>query len=220
VASGTLSAFFTDHHRSHGVEIRTGAEVTDFEDGGVRLADGELIAADVILVGVGAMACDALPRTAGLTCENGVVVDETARTSDPSIYAIGDMTHRPIPVMGGRVMRLESVPNALEQAKQAASAITGRPAPAPEVPWFWSDQYEIKLQIAGLPFDADRQLVRGDPAEGRFAVFHLSGDKVVCVEAVNAPPEFMAGRLLIGRATPVDPVKLADPAVSMKEVAA
>jgi 3-phenylpropionate/trans-cinnamate dioxygenase ferredoxin reductase subunit len=220
VASGTLSAFFTDHHRSHGVEIRTGAEVTDFEDGGVRLADGELIAADVILVGVGAMACDALPRTAGLTCENGVVVDEAARTSDPSIYAIGDMTHRPIPVMGGRVMRLESVPNALEQAKQAASAITGRPAPAPEVPWFWSDQYEIKLQIAGLPFDADRQLVRGDPAEGRFAVFHLSGDKVVCVEAVNAPPEFMAGRLLIGRATPVDPVKLADPAVSMKEVAA
>jgi 3-phenylpropionate/trans-cinnamate dioxygenase ferredoxin reductase subunit len=220
VASGTLSAFFTDHHRSHGVEIRTGAEVTDFEDGGVRLADGELIAADVILVGVGAMACDALPRTAGLTCENGVVVDEAARTSDPSIYAIGDMTHRPIPVMGGRVMRLESVPNALEQAKQATSAITGRPAPAPEVPWFWSDQYEVKLQIAGLPFDADRQLVRGDPAEGRFAVFHLSGDKVVCVEAVNAPPEFMAGRLLIGRATPVDPVKLADPAVSMKEVAA
>ena len=220
VASETLSAFFTDHHRSHGVEIRTGAEVSAFEDGGVRLADGELIAADVILVGVGALACDALARTAGLTCDNGVVVDEAARTSDPSIYALGDMTHRPIPVMGGRVMRLESVPNALEQAKQAASAITGRPAPAPEVPWFWSDQYEIKLQIAGLPFDADRQILRGDAAEGRFAVFHLAGDKVVCVEAVNAPPEFMAGRLLIGRATPVDPVKLADPSVSMKEVAA
>ncbi|NBW07783.1 MAG: ferredoxin reductase [Caulobacteraceae bacterium] len=220
VASETLSAFFTDHHRSHGVEIRTGAEVSAFEEGGVRLADGELIAADVILVGVGALACDALARTAGLTCDNGVVVDEAARTSDPSIYALGDMTHRPIPVMGGRVMRLESVPNALEQAKQAASAITGRPAPAPEVPWFWSDQYEIKLQIAGLPFDADRQILRGDVAEGRFAVFHLSGHKVVCVEAVNAPPEFMAGRLLIGRATPVDPVKLADPSVSMKEVAA
>jgi len=229
VASETLSAFFTDHHRSHGVEIRTGAEVSGFEAidgkvGGVRLADGELIAADVILVGVGALACDALARTAGLTCDTvssgGVVVDEAARTSDPSIYALGDMTHRPIPVMGGRVMRLESVPNALEQAKQAASAITGRPAPAPEVPWFWSDQYEIKLQIAGLPFDADRQILRGDVSEGRFAVFHLSGDKVVCVEAVNAPPEFMAGRLLIGRATPVAPDKLADPAVSMKEVAA
>jgi 3-phenylpropionate/trans-cinnamate dioxygenase ferredoxin reductase subunit len=220
VASETLSTFFTDHHRSHGVEIRTGAVVSGLEDGGVRLADGELIAADLILVGVGALACDALARTAGLTCDNGVVVDEAACTSDPSIFALGDMTHRPIPVMGGRVMRLESVPNALEQAKQAASAITGRPAPAPEVPWFWSDQYEIKLQIAGLPFDADRQILRGDVSEGRFAVFHLAGDKVVCVEAVNAPPEFMAGRLLIGRATPVDPAKLADPAVSMKEVAA
>ena len=99
-------------------------------------------------------------------------------------------------------------------------AITGRPAPAPEVPWFWSDQYDVKLQIAGLPFDADRQVVRGDPKDGRFAVFHLTGDRIVCVEAVNAPPEFMAGRLLIGRATPIDPGKLADLSVSMKEVAA
>ena len=224
VASKTLSAFFTDHHRSHGVEIRTDAEVAAFEEGGVRLSDGELIFADVTLVGVGALACDALARTAGLTCENGVVVDETARTSDPSIYAIGDMTHRPIPTMGGRVMRLESVPNALEQAKQAAAAIVGRPAPAPEVPWFWSDQYDIKLQIAGLPFGADRQVLRGDPAEGRFAVFHLvktdDGDKIVCVEAVNSPPEFMAGRLLIGRARSIDAEKLGDTAVSMKDVAA
>ena len=224
VASETLSAFFTDHHRSHGVDIRADAEVAVFEDGGVRLSDGEMIAADVILVGVGALACDALARTAGLTCENGVVVDDAARTSDPSIYAIGDMTHRPIPTMSGRVMRLESVPNALEQAKQAAAAIVERPAPAPEVPWFWSDQYDIKLQIAGLPFGAERQVVRGDPAQGRFAVFHLArtddGDKIVCVEAVNSPPEFMAGRLLIGRPTSVDAAKLADIAVSMKEVAA
>ena len=115
-------------------------------------------------------------------------------------------------------MRLESVPNALEQAKQAAAAITGRPAPTPEVPWFWSDQYEIKLQIAGLPFDADRQVVRGDPAGGRFAVFHLKGDRPVCVEAVNAPPEFMAGRQMIARGTAVNAGKLADTGVSMKEV--
>ena len=224
VASETLSVFFTEHHRSHGVQIRKDAEVAAFEDGGVRLADGELILADATLVGVGALACDALARTASLTCENGVVVDEAARTSDASIYAIGDMTHRPIPTMGGRVMRLESVPNALEQAKQAAASIVDRPAPAPEVPWFWSDQYDIKLQIAGLPFGADRQIIRGDPAENRFAVFHLAGsetgDRIVCVEAVNAPPEFMAGRQLIGRATPIDTVKLADPAVSMKDVAA
>ena len=122
VASEPLSAFFTSLHRRHGVEILTGAEVAGFEDGGVRLADGGLIAADAILVGVGALAREALARTAGLDCENGVVVDESARTSDPAIYAIGDVTHRPIPVHGGRMHRLESVPNALEQAKQAAAS--------------------------------------------------------------------------------------------------
>ena len=219
VASETLSTFFTDLHRRHGVEIMTGAEVSGFEDDGVRLADGTLIAADAVLVGVGALAREALARAAGLACENGVVVDETARTSDPAIYAIGDVTHRPIPVHGGRMHRLESVPNALEQAKQAAAAIVGRAAPAPETPWFWSDQYDVKLQIAGLPFDADRQVVRGDPATGSFAVFHLNGDRIVCVEAVNAPADFMGGRLLIGKGTPVDAALLADPATSIKAVA-
>jgi 3-phenylpropionate/trans-cinnamate dioxygenase ferredoxin reductase subunit len=220
VASRTLSDFFTRYHREHGVEVLTSAEVTAFEAGGVRLADGRLIEADTVLVGVGALACDQLAGSAGLRCENGVVVDETARTSDPAIWAIGDVTFRPIPVHGGRMQRLESVPNALEQAKQAAAAITGRPAPAPEVPWFWSDQYDVKLQIAGLPEGADRQVLRGDPDAAAFAVFHLAGDRIVCVEAVNAPAEFMAGRQMIGRATPVDAARLADPAVTMKAVAA
>nr|WP_303705344.1 FAD-dependent oxidoreductase [Brevundimonas naejangsanensis] len=219
VASQPLSAFFTDLHRKHGVEILTDAEVAGFEDAGVRLADGTLIAADAVLVGVGAVACDDLARTAGLACGDGVVVDETARTSNPNIYAIGDVTRRPIPVHGGVMHRLESVPNALEQAKQAASAIVGRAAPAPEVPWFWSDQYDVKLQIAGVPFDADRQLVRGDPASGAFSVFHLAGERIVAVEAVNAPADFMGGRLLIGKAAPVDDALLADPAVSIKAVA-
>ncbi len=219
VASQPLSAFFTDLHKKHGVEILTGVEVAGFEDAGVRLADGTLIAADAVLVGVGAFACEALARTAGLTCDTGVVVDETARTRDPDIYAIGDVTRRPIPVHGGVMHRLESVPNALEQAKQAASAIVGRAAPAPEVPWFWSDQYDVKLQIAGVPFDADRQLVRGDPASGAFSVFHLAGERIVAVEAVNAPADFMGGRLLIGKGTPVDDALLADPAVSIKAVA-
>jgi len=220
VASPTLSAFFTERHRREGVEILTSAEVTGFESAGVRLADGRLVEADAVLVGVGALACDGLARSAGLACENGVVVDETARTSDPSIYAIGDMTWRPVPVHGDLRFRLESVPNALEQAKQAAAAITGRPAPAPETPWFWSDQYDVKLQIAGLPEGADRQVVRGDPSAGGFAVFHLNGDRIVCVEAVNAPAEFMGGRQMIGRGTAVDPLRLADVAVSMKQVAA
>lgn len=219
VASEPLSRFFTERHRQAGVEILTGVEVTGFEAGGVRLADGQLVAADAILVGVGALACDGLARQAGLACDQGVVVDHAARTSDPAIYAIGDVTRRPIPVHGDRMHRLESVPNALEQAKQAACAITGRTAPAPEVPWFWSDQYEVKLQIAGLPFDADRQVVRGDPAQGRFAVFHLKGDRIVCVEAVSSPADFMGGRQLIGKATAVDPDRLANAAISIKAVA-
>jgi 3-phenylpropionate/trans-cinnamate dioxygenase ferredoxin reductase subunit len=220
VASPVLSGFFTRYHQEQGVEILTAAEVTGFEDAGVRLADGRLIEADAVLVGVGAVASDGLARAAGLTCGNGVVVDEAGRTSDPSIYAIGDVTFRPVPVHGGAMHRLESVPNALEQAKQVASAIVGRPAPAPEAPWFWSDQYDLKLQIAGLPDGADRQVVRGDVAANAFAVFHLAGDRIVCVEAVNAPAEFMAGRMMIVRGTPVDAVRLADTAVSMKEVAA
>lgn len=219
VASETLSAFFTTQHRAHGVEILTNAEVVAVARDGVTLADGAVVSADAVLVGVGALACDVLARSAGLTCGDGVVVDAEARTSDPAIFAIGDMTRRPIPVHGGVHHRLESVPNALEQAKQAAAAIVGRAGPTPEVPWFWSDQYDVKLQIAGLPFDADRQVVRGDPTASGFAVFHLNGDRIVCVEAVNAPPEFMAGRQLIAKATPVDVDKLADPAVSMKAVA-
>ena len=220
VASDTLSAFFAAQHRAHGVEILTNAEVVAVARDGVTLANGSVVSADAVLVGVGALACDALARSAGLTCDDGVVVDAEARTSDPAIFAIGDMTRRPIPVHGGVHHRLESVPNALEQAKQAAAAIVGRAGPTPEVPWFWSDQYDVKLQIAGLPFDADRQVVRGDPTASGFAVFHLNGDRIVCVEAVNAPPEFMAGKQLIAKATPVDVDKLADPAVSMKAVAA
>lgn len=223
VASGVLSAFFTDLHRSHGVEIRTGLEVSAFESSGLRLSQGETIKADVVLVGVGALACDDLAREAGLDCvtggSGGVIVDEQARTSDPAIFAIGDMTSRPVPVHGGFRTRLESVPNALEQAKQAACVITGRPLSVPEVPWFWSDQYDAKLQIAGLPVGADQQVVRGDPASGSFAVFHLVGSKIVSVEAVSAAPEFMAGKVLIGRGSPVDVKALADPAISMKAVA-
>ena len=119
-----------------------------------------------------------------------------------------------------RNFRLESVPNALEQAKQAASAIVGRPAPAGEVPWFWSDQYDLKLQIAGVPFDADRLVLRGETDKAPLAVFHLKGDRLMAVEAVNAPAEFMGGRLLIAKGGGVDVTRLADPSVPMKALAA
>jgi 3-phenylpropionate/trans-cinnamate dioxygenase ferredoxin reductase subunit len=118
------------------------------------------------------------------------------------------------------MFRMESVPNALEQAKQAASAITGRPRPAGECPWQWSDQYDVKLQIAGYAFEVDQIITRGDPASGRFALFHLQGDRVQAVEAINSPPEFMMGKTLILNRTPVDKAKLANPSISMKEVAA
>jgi 3-phenylpropionate/trans-cinnamate dioxygenase ferredoxin reductase component len=209
VACEVLSTFFRDYHEQRGVTFELGASVVGFEGTGgrvtgVRLSDHPN---------------DKLASESGLETARGVVVDLEARTSDPNVFAIGDVAHRPMPIYG-RMFRMESVPNALEQAKQAACAITGRPAPAGEVPWQWSDQYDLKLQIAGYAFDVDEIVVRGDPKSGKFAVFHLNGDQVQSVEAINAPPEFMMGRQLIGNRKPVDKQKLANPAISMKEVAA
>lgn len=216
VAAEPLSRFFERYHRQRGVEILTGASIAAFEGGAdgfvraVRLADGREVACDAALIGVGADANDDLARAAGLHCDHGVVVDAQALTSDPSIFAIGDVTRRPMPLYDGRMHRLESVPNALEQAKQAAAAIVGRAPPAPEVPWFWSDQYDLKLQIAGAPFDGDRIVMRGDMDAARFSLCHLRGDRLLCVEACNAPADFMAGKLLIGRGARVDLDRLAD----------
>ena len=224
VACETLSDFFKAQHEAHGVSFELGASAEAFEgqDGhvtGVRLADGRVIACDAVVVGVGAAPNDELARDCGLETARGITVDLDARTSDPAVFAIGDVAHRPMPIYG-RMFRMESVPNALEGAKQAASAIVGRPPPAGEVPWQWSDQYDLKLQIAGYAFDVDEILVRGDPASAKFAVFHLKGDLVQSVEAINSPPEFMMGKQLILGRRPVDKARLADPSISMKEVAA
>lgn len=226
VACEALSTFFQDYHRSHGVQFVLAAGVdavigADGHAGGVRLSNGDVIPGDAILIGVGAQPNQEIAAQAGIACNDGILVDLRAQTSDPEVYAIGDCTRHPLATYGGRQHRLESVPNALEQAKQAAAAITDRPSPPPEVPWFWSDQYDLKLQIAGLPFDAVETVIRGDMAGARFAVFHLDVEhRVQAVEAVNAGPEFMAGRLLIGQRKPVAPDKLRDMSVSMKEVAA
>jgi 3-phenylpropionate/trans-cinnamate dioxygenase ferredoxin reductase subunit len=224
VACDALSDFFRGYHEKHGVTFELGCSVTGFtgEGGhvtGVTLSCGRTVACDAVVVGVGAPPHDELAVDAGLECARGVVVDLEARTSDPNVFAIGDVAHRPMPIYD-RMFRMESVPNALEQAKQAAAAIAGRPAPAGECPWQWSDQYDLKLQIAGYPFDVDEVLVRGDPATAKFAVFHLKGDVVQAVEAINSPPEFMMGKQLILARRPIDKGRLADPAVSMKEVAA
>ena len=225
VANPVLSAFYQRRHEAEGVIFHLEAQVAGFEAGpdgrvaAVRTSNDDRIACTAALVGVGAVPNDELAQAAGLPCPNGVEVDQDGRTADPAVFAIGDVSWRPLPFYD-RPFRLESVPNALEQAKQAAAAIVGRPRPPDETPWFWSDQYEVKLQIAGVPFDADEVLLRGDPESGRFAVFHLSGDVIRAVEAVNAPAEFLAGRQLIARRTPVSRAALGDTAVNMKAVAA
>ena len=176
------------------MKFELGASVVGFEAekghvAGVKLADGRTIPCDAAVIGVGAHPNDELASESGLETARGVVVDLRARTSDPRVFAIGDVAHRPMPLYG-RMFRMESVPNALEQAKQAACSITGRPAPAGEVPWQWSDQYDLKLQIAGYAFDADATIVRGNPSSGKFAVFHLKGDQLQSVEAINSPPDY------------------------------
>jgi 3-phenylpropionate/trans-cinnamate dioxygenase ferredoxin reductase subunit len=222
VASPELSSFFQRFHSAKGVTLELNAGVAALEGTdrveAVLLSDGRRIACNAVLIGVGGIPNDDLARQAGLGCDGGIEVDLAARTADPAIYAIGDCTRRPLPHYG-RSFRLESVPNAIEQARQATTSICGRPPPVPEIPWFWSDQYDLRLQIAGLPFDATQTVLRGTPASASFAVFHLGPDATVrSVEAVNAAPEFMAGKLLIAKRHPVSRERLADMAVSMKDL--
>jgi 3-phenylpropionate/trans-cinnamate dioxygenase ferredoxin reductase subunit len=220
VASPALSAFFHRRHTEAGVRILLDSGVAAIECGSLTLTDGRHLPCDTVLIGVGAVPNDALARAAGLDCANGIVVDAAARTSDPAIHAIGDCTFRPLPLYQ-RSGRLESVPNALEQAKQAAADLCGRKPPPPEVPWFWSDQYEVRLQIAGLPFDVTQAILRGDPASGSFAIFHLAADGTLqAIEAVNAPAEFMAGKLMIGQRKKLVAATLADMSVSLRDLVA
>ncbi|MEU0466057.1 FAD-dependent oxidoreductase [Amycolatopsis sp. NPDC006131] len=220
VASPRLSEILAAHHRRQGTRIITGAEVTriDGADGRVRavvLGDGTEIPCEAVLVGVGAVPRDRLAADAGLLCAQGVVVDEHARTSDPRILAIGDVTRRPLGT--GALVRLESIPSATEQAKQAVATITGAPPVAAEVPWFWSDQFDLKLKIAGLVPATPHTVVRGDPATGRFALFHHHGGMVTAVESANSPAEFMAGKKFIASRTRIDPARLADGAVPLRD---
>lgn len=221
VASEPLARFYERHHAQQGVRVICDAQAERFEGTGtveaLRLADGRHIPCDVAIVGVGAQPNDELARAAGLRCENGIVVDHDARSSDPGIFAIGDLSWRPMPLYGNRMFRLESVPNVLEQARQAACALLGKARPAPEVPWFWSDQYELKLQIAGVPFEADRQVIRGDPDHAKFAVYHLCSERVVAVEALNSPLDFIAGKQFIAAGSAVCAERLADPSLKPKD---
>jgi 3-phenylpropionate/trans-cinnamate dioxygenase ferredoxin reductase component len=221
VTGPVVSSFFENEHRMRGVDVRCGTGLEAFE-GSTRVeeaivAGGVRIPCDLAVIGVGILPNEGLARDCGIACADGIVVDRDARTSDPRVFAAGDCTRRPL-VHYGRDGRLESVHNAIEQGKLAAAAILGRPRPAEDVPWFWSDQYDLKLQIAGLGGGHDRIVVRGVPAERRFAAFYLKDGALLAVDAINSPMEFMASKQLIARSARPDPSALADPAVSMKQI--
>lgn len=224
VTSPIISAFFAAEHRAQGVTILTEARLAALEgkDGhvtGARLGDGTVLPADLVLSGIGILPNDDLAREAGLACTNGILTDRDTRTNDPRIFAAGDCASRPL-VHYGRRGRLESVHNAIEQGKLAAAAILGLPRPAEDCPWFWSDQYDLKLQIAGLSQDHDAAILRGDPASRKFAVFYQRNGVVIAADAINSPPEFLTAKKLIMAGAQVAPERLADTSISMKEIAA
>ena len=221
VVGPVVSEFFEYEHRAHGVELRMGARLEALEGDGalsaVQLEGGERLSADLAVIGIGILPNQELAAQCGLDCEDGVVVDRDARSSDPCVFAIGDCAKRPL-IHFGRSGRLESVHNAIEQGKLAAAAILGRVRPAEDVPWFWSNQYDLKLQIAGLSLGHDRIVVRGNPANRRFAAFYLREGALLAVDAVGSPMEFMGARQLIARGAHPDPDALADPNIAMKQI--
>jgi len=224
VTSPVISSFYEALHMEHGVDVRCGARLGSLKgkDGKLThavLASGEEIEADMVLAGIGIIPNVELAQAAGLPCKNGIIVDEDARTSDPRIFAAGDCTVRPL-AHYARTGRLESVHNAIEQGKLAAAAIMGKPRPALDCPWFWSDQYDIKLQIAGLSQGHDEVVVRGDIEAKKFAAFYKKNGRLIAVDAINSPPEFIASKRLIMSGASVASETLKDTSISMKEIAA
>lgn len=215
--SPVVSAHVDRQYRALGIEIltRTAIAALEGEEGrvkSVRLSDGRAIEADLVLVGIGALPNDGLARDAGLAVDNGIVVDAELRTSDPAIFAIGDVANYPH-AQAGRRVRLESVQNASDQAKHVAKVIMGKePGPYSETPWFWSDQGPMKLQMAGLSFSPDRYLTVGDPEAGAFSVYHFADGRLIAVDSVNRPADHMLARRLLAKGmTPSDADLLAGP---------
>jgi 3-phenylpropionate/trans-cinnamate dioxygenase ferredoxin reductase subunit len=204
VTSPVISTFMQDFHRSRGVDIRLGARLAAIEGDGkvaqLRLSDGSALPADLVLLAVGAKPNDDLAAAAGIVCEDGIVVDEHGLTSDPAVCAAGDCTRFPSRRYG-RKLRLECVQNAIDQAKAVAAAILGKPQAYDPVPWFWSDQYELKLQMAGLSDGYDDATTVGDVASARFSVEYRKGGRLIAVDAVNDGRAYMSGRKRIAEET-------------------
>lgn len=220
VVASNVSEYFSHEHRTQGVKIVCNTRVVRLEGlhraERVVCADGTLHEADLLVVGVGATANVQLAGEAGLHCDNGIVVDQYCRSSDPDIFAAGDCTNHPSLRFEARV-RLESVDNAFEQAKAAALNILDRPTPHDRVPWFWSDQFDSKLLIVGLSQGHDQQVTRGDPATRSFSVCYLKGGELVAVEAINHAKDYMAARKLIADRARPNLDKLADPQIGLKD---
>ena len=221
--STEMSSFFLAAHKAFGAKFRLGVGVAAIHGASgrataVELSSGELLPSDAVIIGVGVTAEDALAREVGLACANGIVVDAFLATSDPAISAIGDCAQFPSASLDAPI-RLELVQNATDQARSVARRLAGKPEPYNSLPWFWSDQGDLKLQIAGLSHGVDRWVVRGDPATRAFATFGFRAGRLAVVETVNRGAEHMAARRIIGAGTPITPEEAADPRFDLRKLA-
>ncbi len=224
VVSPMLSDYYRDLHESHGCEIRLGAgaeEIVMDADGkvqAVRLNTGEECAADMVVLGVGVLPNQELAQAAGLDCETGIIIDHQGRTSDPDIYALGDCTAQRL--ADGSLLRLESVQNAVEMAKAAANHIMGIDKPFVAAPWFWSDQYDVKLQMVGLSAGYDQAVVRGDPESGAFSWLYFGDGKLIAIDSLNQAADHMAGRKLLASPNSLTPEQAGDISFALKDALA
>ena len=225
VTAPEISAFYERVHGEAGVDIRTQSVIESFEldESGdavaaVRTSRGRIVT-DLVIVGIGLQPNVELASAAGCEVEDGIRVDEFTRTSDPDIHAIGDCANQPNAALDRR-LRLESVPNAVEQGRAAAAVIAGKAHPYQAVPWFWSDQYDLKLQMVGISRDYDRLVIRGSTAERHFIGFYLRRGRVVAADAVSRPPDFMLAKRMVAARAVIDPGLLADTTVPLKSLIA
>ena len=219
VVAPVLSEFYEDYHRQNGVNIITGAGVVEISGTdraeAVVCADGSRYEADIVIVGIGVIANVELGEAAGLKVDNGIVVDDTCRTSNDDIYAIGECSNHPDPRYGR--LRLESVQNAQDQAKVVAAAICGVPVAYDVVPWFWSEQYDLKLQMVGMSGGYDDIVMRGDMAEGKFSLLYYKQAQLIAIDSINNAADHMAGRRLLTEGISPDKVAVSDASVKLKE---
>ncbi len=222
VVAPEVSDFYSKLHRDAGVDLRCNTFVESFTGDGkvqsVKLKEQEPLPADMVVIGIGILPNIELAEAAGLAIDNGIVVDEFCRTEDPKILAAGDCTTHPNRLLQ-RKLRLESVHNALEQAKTVATTICGELVEYAQIPWFWSDQYDIKLQIVGMSTGYDTVVIRGEPDSKKFAVFYLKGNKLLAVDAINSAREFMLAKKLLAKGVEFDIDELKDMSRPFKEIA-